>query len=117
MSRHFIRTTYQGTAVTILAGFDRQLQEFFLSVTEGLHPPGPTCQMQHCGCQANIIYDSMLEPKLDWQDINTLLERLIGLELKIPQSLIDALFIDQCFNSGNRHMEHFMDAEPRHLPT
>lgn len=117
MSRHIYRTTYQSVPVTVLAGFDRQLQEFFLSVTEGLHIPGPSCQTQHCGCQASVSYDSMYEPKLDWQDINTLLERLVELDVKLPQSLIEALYFDQCFNSGNRHMEHFMDAAPQHLPT
>ncbi|RUP27340.1 MAG: hypothetical protein EKK45_14580 [Curvibacter sp.] len=117
MSRHLTRTTYKGVTVTLLAGFDRQLQAFFLCITKGVYPNGSTGQIAPCGCQVNLIYDSTLEPQLNWQDINTLLEKLLGLDIKIPQSLIDALYLDQCFNAGNRHMAHFMNAEPGYLPT
>ena len=60
-------------------------------------------------CDDDILYDSLHEPALDWSLIGTLSDKLVTLGIAVPESLIEAVYLDQCFNAGNRVVEHYVD--------
>ena len=51
-------------------------------------------------------------PGLDWTDINTVADQLAALGIEPPASLIEGIFLDQCFNAGNRVGQHHVDQPP-----
>lgn len=59
-----------------------------------------------------LIYDSLLELRLDWTDINTVTDKLAALGIEVPASMIEQVYLDQCFNAGNRLVEHHADRPP-----
>lgn len=108
MSRHFIRLLHEGQPVVVVTGYDRPLRSLFLHVVkdDGAH-----------GQEEEFVYDSLLEPDKDWTDINTVADKLDLLGIDAPISMIDQIFLDQCFNAGNRVVEHHADGPPTVLQT
>ena len=107
MSRHHIRLSHCGGAIVVVAGYDRPLRHLFLQVLRD-EAGRPTCE-------DNILYDSLHEPALDWAVIGTLSDKLVTLGIAVPDSLIEAVYLDQCFNAGNRVVRHHADRPPEVL--
>ena len=107
MSRHHIRLPHCGGAIVVVAGYDRPLRQLFLQVLRD--PEGsPTCK-------DDVLYDSLHERALDWCIIGTLTDKLATLGIAVPESLIEASHLDQCFNAGNRVVRHHADRPPEVL--
>lgn len=107
MSRHHVRLSHCGGAIVVVAGYDRPLRQLFLQVLrdeDGRH-----------ACEDDILYDSLHEPALDWGVISTLTDKLVMLDIAVPESLIEAVYLDQCFNTGNRMVRHHADRPPEVL--
>ncbi|MCU7369987.1 hypothetical protein PEC18_03665 [Paucibacter sp. O1-1] len=104
MSRHLLRLVHEGRKLTVVAGYDRPLRELYLHV---LHD---ACAASHQ--EEEFVYDSLNDPGLDWTDINILADKLTALGIEPPASLIEGIFLDQCFNAGNRMVEHHLDRPP-----
>ncbi len=107
MSRHHVRLSHGGGAIVVVAGYDRPLRQLFLQVLrdeDGRHT-----------CEDDILYDSLHEPALDWGVISTLTDKLVMLDIEVPESLIEAVYLDQCFNIGNRVVRHHADRPPEVL--
>lgn len=85
----------------MVAGYDRPLRELFLHV---IHDNDAASRREE-----TFVYDSLAGPELDWTDINTVAEQLAALDIEPPGSLIEGIFLDQCFNAGNRVVEHHFD--------
>jgi hypothetical protein len=100
MSRHIIRSRHDGLPVLVVAGYDRPLRELFLQVIREAADTAPKNTAE------TFIYDSLDEPHEDWTDINTLCEKLARLDIQVPRSLIDQIYLDQVFNVGSRIVEH-----------
>ena len=66
-------------------------------------------------CKDDVRYDSLHEPALDWSIIGTLTDKLATLGIAVPESLIEAAHLDQCFNAGNRVVRHHADRPPEVL--
>lgn len=49
------------------------------------------------------------QPGRPWADINTVTNQLATPGIEPPASLIEDIFLDQCFNAGNRVVEHYFD--------
>ena len=107
MSRHHIRLMHQGQPVLVVAGYDRPLRELFLQVF--------LCQESGPAGDDDIVYDSLHEPALDWTVIGTLTDKLTALGICVPEKLIEAVYLDQCFNTGNRVVRHHADRSPEVL--
>ena len=85
MSRHHIRLSHCGGAIVVVAGYDRPLRQLFLQVLrdeDGRHT-----------CEDDILYDSLHEPALDWGVISTLTDKLVMLDIEVPESLIEAVCV------------------------
>ena len=109
MSRHHIRLSHCGGSIVVGAGYDRPLRHLFLQVLRD-EDGRPTCE-------DNILYDSLHEPALDWAVIGTLSDKLVTLGIAVPESLIEAVHLDQCLNAGNRVLRHHADRPPEVLMT
>ncbi|EER62143.1 conserved hypothetical protein [Acidovorax delafieldii 2AN] len=104
MSRHILHLIHEGQAVTVVAGYDRPLRELFLHVVRDDGAADRQAEV--------LLYDSLAEPGLDWTDINTVANQLAALGIEPPASLIESIFLDQCFNAGNRVVEHHLNQPP-----
>ncbi len=109
MSRHHIRLSCCGGAIVVVAGYDRPLRQLFLQVLRDAEGR-PTCE-------DDIVYDNLQEPALDWSLIGTLTDKLATLGIAVPESLIEAVHLDQCLNAGNRVLRHHADRPPEVLMT
>ncbi|MBS4020125.1 MAG: hypothetical protein KGZ68_18020 [Dechloromonas sp.] len=109
MSRHHIRLSHCGGTIVVVAGYDRPLRQLFLQVLRG--------EDGRLTCEDDILYDSLHEPALDWGVISTLTDKLLMLDITVPQSLIEAVYLDQCFTTGNRVVRHHADRPPEVLMT
>ena len=107
MSRHHIRLPHCGGAIVVVAGYDRPLRQLFLQVLRDAEGR-PTCD-------DDILYDSLHDPALDWSLIGTLTDKLATLGIAVPESLIEAVYLDQRFNTGNRVVRHHADRPPEVL--
>ena len=103
MSRHLTRSRHGGLPVLVVAGYDRPLRELFLHVIREGSDAAPREAAEA------FIYDSLDEPQKDWTDINTLTATLAHLDIKVPPSVIEQIYLDQTFNVGNRYVEHPAD--------
>lgn len=104
MSRHLLHLFHQGRKLTVVAGYDRQLCELYLHVIDA-NDADPNQEEA-------FIYDSLGDSGLDWSDINTVADKLATLGIEPPASLIEGIFLDQCFNAGNRVVQHYFDRFP-----
>ena len=107
MSQHSVRTRYQGNEVVVVAGYDRPLNDLFLQVLA--HEDAPQATEEY------VLYSSLHEPRRDWTDINTVSDKLIELGIKVPDSLLEAVSLDQLFHAGNRMVRHHIDLPPEVL--
>lgn len=104
MSRHFLHVIHQGRKLTVVAGYDRPLRALFLQV---IHDDEAPTHRENV-----FVYDSLGNPSLDWTDINTVADQLAALGIEPPASLVEGLFLDQCFNAGSRVVEHHDNRPP-----
>ena len=65
-------------------------------------------------CEDDILYESLHEPALDWGVIGTLTDKLVMLDIAVPESLIKRC-LDQSFNAGNHVVRHHADRPPEVL--
>jgi len=104
VSQHSVRTRYQGNEVVVIAGYDRPLNDLFLQVLDASQA------MEEC-----VLYSSLHEPQRDWTDINTVSDKLTELGIKVPDSLLEAVYLDQLFHAGNRMVRHHLSQPPEVL--
>jgi len=107
VSQHSVRTRYRGREVVVVAGYDRPLNDLFLQVLG--HEDAPQA-VEEC-----VLYSSLHEPQHDWTDINTVSDKLIELGIEVPDSLLEAVYLDQLFHAGNRMVRHHLNQPPEVL--
>jgi len=107
MSRHHIRLMHQGQPVLVVAGYDRPLRQLFLQVLRD--------EDGRLTYEDDILYDSLHEPALNWGVVSTLTDKLVMLDIAVPESLVEAVYLDQCLNTGNRVVRHHADRPPEVL--
>lgn len=107
MSQHSVRTRLRDREVVVVAGYDSPLNELFLQVLghEDNHP----------AAEEFVLYSSIHEPRRDWTDINTVADKLSELGIEVPDSLLEAVYLDQLFHAGNRMVRHHLDQPPKVL--
>lgn len=107
MSQHSVRTRYRDREVVVVAGYDRPLNDLFLQVLG--HEDAPRA-VEEC-----VLYSSLHEPQRDWTDINTMSDKLTELGIEVPDSLLEAVYLDQLFHVGNRMVRHHLNQPPEVL--
>lgn len=97
MSQHFYTSHYQGRTVTVLMGWDRPLQGYFMVVTFNRDD--------------DPVYSNLDDPDLiPWMGFPPTLEPFVrkvdALGLQIPHEIFEQVELDGVFNVGNRHVTH-----------
>jgi hypothetical protein len=98
MSQHFYSTELDGQPVTVMMGWDRPLQGFFMLIE-----PGPE--------DDEYLYSNLDDPALDeWFGLPTSLDHFIatlaGFGLQVPDRMIAEVLADAAQNVGNRVVRH-----------
>lgn len=109
MSQHSVRTRYCGQEVVVVAGYDRPLNDLFLQV---LSHEDALRVVEEC-----VLYSSSHELLRDWTDINTVSDKLTELGIEVPDSLLEAVYLDQLLHVGNRMVRHHIRQPPEVLLT
>lgn len=107
VSQHSVHTRYRDDKVMVVSGYDRPLNELFLQVFGAEDAP---LSKEEC-----VLYSSLHEPQLDWTNINTVSDKLTELGIKVPDSLLEGVSMDQLFHAGNRMVRHHIDRPPEVL--
>lgn len=96
MSQHVFETIKDGREITVLMGWDRPLQGFFLVIdyvdSDGDEP-----------LWSNLTHHDPPHPK----SLDSFLAVLKEFEITIPKSMIAELLQDQVKNAGNKQISHF----------
>lgn len=97
MSQHFYTSRYQGRTVTVLMGWDRPLQGYFMVVVFNRDD--------------DLAYSNLDDPALvPWQGFPPTLEHFVRkadeLGLQVPADVFEQVELDGVFNVGNRYVTH-----------
>lgn len=103
MSRHLANLPGPEGPIPLVTGFDRPLRQFFLKAWHGSTP-----QIEGEGA-ASLLYNSLHKPELDWSDIGPPEQRVLDLGIEAPAAMIEAIYLNQVFNAGNRIVRHHLD--------
>jgi len=93
MSQHYFETTRAGAPVTVLLGWDRPMQCYFLTVED------PQC----------IVYSYLGEKDAFRHDLEYYLEKLNELKIDVPLTMFEQASYDGMFNEGNRRLVYEAD--------
>lgn len=104
--RTFVTTNAHGRSFRVLAGYDRRLDEYFLTVFDNAQD------------QFEPSYASIGDPQLvgaDLSDLNVILAKLDSLGLRIPREMVVCLDMDRVLGEGNGFCDHTPGADLRDL--
>ena len=101
MTQHYYPTEHQGKPATILMGWDRPLQGFFMVIEDGQN-------------RGEYIYSNLDDPELiQFGGLPPFLDHFItklqALGLSVPDVMLDAIELDAALNEGNRRVEYNRD--------
>lgn len=114
MSQHYFKTPYQGYETTVILGWDRRLQYYFMVIPtpiERLKAVEPdhdeTCE----GCDecSEMIYSNLYEPNGLALSLDHYREVLSKLGITVPESLFTEVQRDAQTDAGNRTVTHTAD--------
>lgn len=95
MSQHVFNTRYQGKPITVMMGWDRPLQGFFMVIEE------IDRDEEHC------IYSNLDDPTLGSltglaPTIQPFINKLNELSISVPKEMLDGVTLDGVYNVGNK---------------
>jgi len=101
MTQHYYPTEHQGKPATIMMGWDRPLQGFFMVIEDGQN-------------RGKYIYSNLDDPELIQFGglppcLDPFLAKLEALGLSVPDVMLDAIELDAALNEGNRRGEYNRD--------
>lgn len=101
MSQHVCNSTYQNRPVSVMLGWDRPLQEFFLTVEWADTDP-------EAEDTSSIFYASMYDNKrsIDRSSLDPIVAKLRDLGIDVPQSMFSEAETDRRLLTGNRYAVH-----------
>lgn len=104
MSQHCYQSTYQGQPITILMGWDRPLQGFFMVIHEEE--------------KEDYVYTNLEDPTLFScsgfpHSLDHFQQKLIELRLSVPALMIQEIKKDAVANMGNRYVIYEHDGSVR----
>lgn len=96
MSQHYFKTTYQGEPVTILMGWDRPLQGFFMVIEKP----------QRKDDDERYLYSNLNEEDSHPKSLKPFLDVLRVFQIVLPGEMIHEVLEDKMINCGNKTVEH-----------
>jgi hypothetical protein len=99
MSQHFFNTTHKGEAITVMMGWDKPLQGFFMVIED------------KASKEDDFIYSNLEDPELAQagglaQTIEPFVNKLDELGIEVPVEMLEGVEIDGIFNVGNKQAHY-----------
>lgn len=100
MSQHFLKTSHGDQAITILAGWDRPLQGYFMVI----ELDGCTNEYEDpCYLYNNLDHHVSHPPTFaPFQEV------LDAFGIHVPEEMVREIIADGMVNMGNKHVEHLV---------
>lgn len=107
MSRHSYSAIYSNRKVEVTIGFDRPLQEFFMTI-QYLEPSGTEAEEEDE--ESDIVYSNLSDPDAPCiRDLAYFRAKLRSLDITVPESMLREVQNDADHQVGNRIVRHFED--------
>lgn len=107
MSQHFFKTTYQNEPITIVMGWDRPLQGFFMFIEK------PECKYD----EERYLFCNLNEEDSHPKSLKGFLGVLRSFQLTLPEEMINEVVEDKMINCGNKRVEHQIEnGEYKRIP-
>jgi hypothetical protein len=105
MSQHYFHTKHNNTEITVLMGWDRPLQGYFMVISDK-NKRGD-----------EYIYSNLEDPQLCdagglAETIEPFVNKLNELGIEVPFDMLFGVELDGAFNEGNRQVTHEQDDGP-----
>ena len=99
MSQHFFNTTHNGEAITVMMGWDKPLQGFFMVIEDKTSK------------EDGFIYSNLEDPELARtggfaQTIESFVNKLDELGIEVPVEMLEGVEMDGVFNVGNKQAHY-----------
>ncbi len=99
MSQHFFKTTHKGEAITVMMGWDKPLQGFFMVIEDKTSK------------EDGFIYSNLEDPELAQvgglaQTIEPFVNKLDELGIDVPIEMLEGVEMDGIFNVGNKQAHY-----------
>jgi|SRR6185312_17303936 len=105
MSRHYFDTTHKGFPITVLLGWDRRLNYFFLCIEKASEMIDDTMHVK----DEDFLYDNLREIDPFIQDLDYYRQVLSHFQILVPESMFIEVQRDFEQNAGNRMVKHQAD--------
>ncbi len=101
MSQHFFKTTHKGEVITVMMGWDKPLQGFFMVIED------------KTSGDDGFIYSNLEDPELAQsggfaQSIEPFVNKLGELGIEVPIEMLECVEMDGIFNVGNKVVHYGM---------
>jgi len=105
MSRHYFDTFHKGFSVTVLLGWDRPMNYFFLVIEKPTELIDDTMKVE----SDDFLYSNLHESDPFNHDLDYYREVLRHFQILVPESLFIEVQHDAVRNVGNRVVKHQAD--------
>lgn len=105
MSQHHFKTSHKGFPITVMLGWDRPMQYFFLVIKKPAELVDETMQVE----DDDFLYSNLHELDPFGHDLDYYREVLRHFQIIVPDSLFNEVENDAARNIGNRVVMHRAD--------
>lgn len=119
MSQHLFSTTHNGECITVMMGWDRPMQGYFLIIErdldlgdEAMNLDDPDLENEDDNCQDDFdlyVYCNLYDPCLKGgitKDFGYYYEKLKELNIEVPTELLENVYQDAGENAGNKFVNY-----------
>lgn len=105
MSQHYFKTSHKGFPITVVLGWDRPIQHFFMQIEKPAELVDDTARV----LDENLLYSNLYEKDPFGHDLDYYHEVLKHFQISVPDSMFNEVWIDSVRNAGNRFVKHEAD--------
>lgn len=105
MSQHYFETSHKGFPITVILGWDRPMQHFFLLIRKPAELEDDTIEV----LDENFLYSNLYEADQFGHDLDYYRAVLRRFRISVPESMFNQVQIDAVMNAGNRFVKHTAD--------
>lgn len=102
MSRHYFGTFHKGSPITVVLGWDRPMDYFFLVIEEQINSADNPMTLDH-------LYSNLQESDPFNHELDYYREVLRNFQIGVPESMFIEVERDREKNTGNRVVKHQTD--------
>ena len=105
MSQHYFETHHKGFPITIMLGWDRPMQHFFLVIKKPTELIGDPNYVY----DGEVLYSNLYDTNAFGHDLEYFGEVLRHFQIVVPASMFVQVLRDSLRNIGNRVVKHEAD--------